>query len=605
MKKLEVKQHQKFAQFHQLLEIDSVKDQMLVSYQQDFQQLKNFYANIDFNYLQWLNDVYKINFEPIYNTEEILRNVKNGLRSGEDTLKQNIRKNLIQLLYLQRPVPAIFVFLKISSISFEIVYKEDFLVILDTMLQKTNLDQKSDLYQKMYDSLIETTDEEIILQSIKLLNKKFELASQLNQKQFEVFDKISNQFNKIDFSESKEVIIQIVKNFQEFQEKLKNKRQSLDQVKSEKFPQFVLKVVLMLLKEQQIVIPELLLFLCFKETHEKKKSIAIKAQVKEILKMFAIPRLKPCLDHLKIEDSIFSKGAIGYDQLYSLCQREYPVFLNLKLNGALISYIEYLHQATHINTQQFLNVFENPEFNDFLEQIWNICGKEIQQLLQNILIEDLEYAKYGSNILRIGTFLYRIKFKLEKKKMNIMEKGYDVDEQSLERRTYGVTERSMNPLFKTFVTDLVHRKKPFPLLLKTLKMDLYNLKVGYRITEMRELVVDPKFKKHMKEKHGVVWNREDPDENLDHIIARQYPIKVSNNGKKYELNWPRLIKKQAKLIYDSREQLKAQLLDVYANPNFIKVYNELIKLNDNNKKKMQTKEILMNLVAYIKSIKEE
>lgn len=29
--------------------------------------------------------------------------------------------------------------------------------------------------------------------------------------------------------------------------------------------------------------------------------------------MFAIPRLKPCLDHLKIEDSIFTKGAIGYD----------------------------------------------------------------------------------------------------------------------------------------------------------------------------------------------------------------------------------------------------------------------------------------------------
>ena len=69
----------------------------------------------------------------------------------------------------------------------------------------------------------------------------------------------------------------------------------------------------------------------------------------------------------------------------------------------------------------------------------------------------------------------------------------------------------MNPLFKTFVSDLVNRKKPFPLLLKTLKMDLYNLKVGYRITEMRELVVDPKFKKYMKEKHGVVWNIENPD----------------------------------------------------------------------------------------------
>lgn len=37
----------------------------------------------------------------------------------------------------------------------------------------------------------------------------------------------------------------------------------------------------------------------------------------------------------------------------------------------------------------------------------------------------------------------------------------------------------------------------------------------------------------------------------------------------------------------------------------MKVYNELIKINDNNKKKMQTKEILIELVAYIKSIQNQ
>lgn len=56
----------------------------------------------------------------------------------------------------------------------------------------------------------------------------------------------------------------------------------------------------------------------------------------------------------------------------------------------------------------------------------------------------------------------------------------------------------MNPLFKTFITYLVSKQIPFPLLLKTLKMDYYNLKIGYRITDMRELVVDPKFKNYMK-----------------------------------------------------------------------------------------------------------
>ena len=29
--------------------------------------------------------------------------------------------------------------------------------------------------------------------------------------------------------------------------------------------------------------------------------------------MFTIPRLKASLDHLKIDDTIFSKGAVGYD----------------------------------------------------------------------------------------------------------------------------------------------------------------------------------------------------------------------------------------------------------------------------------------------------
>lgn len=78
----------------------------------------------------------------------------------------------------------------------------------------------------------------------------------------------------------------------------------------------------------------------------------------------------------------------------------------------------------------------------------------------------------------------------------------------------------MNPLFKNFITKLVNKNKPFPLLLKTLKMDLYNLKVGYRVNEMRELVCDPKFKKYMKKTYGVVWNKEDPDANLDDIISR-------------------------------------------------------------------------------------
>jgi hypothetical protein len=54
-------------------------------------------------------------------------------------------------------------------------------------------------------------------------------------------------------------------------------------------------------------------------------------------------------------------------------------------------------------------------------------------------------------------------------------------------------------------------------------MDLYNLKVGYRITEMREIVCDPKFKKFMYKTHGVTWDKEDPDENLDYIITRLYP----------------------------------------------------------------------------------
>lgn len=78
----------------------------------------------------------------------------------------------------------------------------------------------------------------------------------------------------------------------------------------------------------------------------------------------------------------------------------------------------------------------------------------------------------------------------------------------------------MNPLFKNFITKLVHKNKPYPLLLKTLKMDLYNLKVGYRVNEMRELVSDLKFKKYMRETHGVVWSKDDPDANLDDIISR-------------------------------------------------------------------------------------
>ncbi|CAK66572.1 unnamed protein product (macronuclear) [Paramecium tetraurelia] len=109
----------------------------------------------------------------------------------------------------------------------------------------------------------------------------------------------------------------------------------------------------------------------------------------------------------------------------------------------------------------------------------------------------------------------------------------------------------------------------------------------------------------MKQYHGVICNKQDPDENLDHIITRQYPIKANNNGKKYELNWPRLIKKQVKLIFENRELVQQQLIEIHQNQNFMKVYNELIKINDNNKKKMQTKEILIELVAYIKSIQNQ
>jgi hypothetical protein len=63
----------------------------------------------------------------------------------------------------------------------------------------------------------------------------------------------------------------------------------------------------MLLRQKEIVIPELLLYIYFKKS-ESKVCLAIRAAVKELSKMFQIAKMKDVLDILLLDESIFSRG---------------------------------------------------------------------------------------------------------------------------------------------------------------------------------------------------------------------------------------------------------------------------------------------------------
>ena len=93
---------------------------------------------------------------------------------------------------------------------------------------------------------------------------------------------------------------------------------------------------------------------------------------------------------------------------------------------------------------------------------------------------------------------------------------------------------------KLFVSDLINRKKPFSIIIKNLKIELYNSKVRLGITENERISSRSKIKKKIMQLIGI----EKIQMGILIIIYSQIIFnKSDNNGKKNELNWPRLIKK--------------------------------------------------------------
>ncbi|CAD8090405.1 unnamed protein product [Paramecium primaurelia] len=189
--------------------------------------IKTFFFFSKFLILSILNTVMIFTHQCCCNLQYSYQKQYREILTCKQTLKQSIRKNLIQYYNQNNLFPHYYYFFQILNLlHLKFFTKRTFYQYLEF-----NLDLRSEIF-KAYMMFQLRLEEEKILLSIKLLNQKFDFANQFNYTQFEILE---------------ELHFDISKTFIEFQENQKQKRRV--QIRINQFHYLLQKLFQLLLKK--------------------------------------------------------------------------------------------------------------------------------------------------------------------------------------------------------------------------------------------------------------------------------------------------------------------------------------------------------------------
>ncbi|CAD8052448.1 unnamed protein product [Paramecium sonneborni] len=443
----------------------------------------------------------------------------------------------------------------------------------------------------------------LIVQNIKLisfyLNDQFDCldlqTSQNSQDSFCIeLQEDQIQENKlIDFEKSRESQQNILVDQNKLKQLSNQNIQSTQEFnRFEKMEDFTIKILILRLNELCIPFPELLkkIKLTYKSKDfailDQKGMLTIYPDFEVIKQICALPQMQKFSQEL---------------QLPMLCQ-----FVPKKIKQVIIQKYQHYQYKSILNAmedmiiviknkqydcfEELLKIYRDQKFNQFLQSIWNICGDQIQSILQNKVDGQKLFNEFGSNILKVGTILFEIK-------QNIGNKG-DLNCNQIGAkniRQICIKQNNQSPLLKIFFGRLNKVQKAFPLMLKLLHYSNFNVILVNRKFCLEEIAQTKLFIEFMKNKFNYDIEQQKPSERVELVFfTNKFIIEPESSE-----TWPKIILQQLHLIYQKRLKYEQVIRDAVETKAYKQNIKELSAIQEQQDVRAKIKELLILIYDFI------
>ncbi|CAD8070086.1 unnamed protein product [Paramecium sonneborni] len=519
---------------------------------EDLQYLYKSYSqnNFDRKTVEILGD------DPILKGQKLMNMILN--RENYDS-KDRIRKSLINLHCSNSIFPEIIRFLKIDNQNIEIKYCNE----LERELIK--YDQEKLERSEVYTQIEQSSDQTLIL--IHLMCLKHRITNQQDflcyfntSKDYQTIKELHAKCQELEFNfldKNTQSIINIVAEFYQ----LFSKYCQIIKPKQEKCTKLIFRVLLQILLYQNIVIPELLRFMKIirnSSVYDVKYSfgmIVLKPTVKLLAQMSQIPQISTQVELLKIKKLNLNSNLPKYDQFYRQVLIHFPNILQMDTDQVIVNYIEKLTQNYHRHIVVLEEIYLSTEFQQMLELIDKICGVQIRLIMNQDVNSEDEFEEYGTNVLKIGTMLFRLREKIFKNNNSAQLKQIN-----------DVIDK-----FMKFLQYETQHERSFPQLLKYIACNKNNLQIDITDNYEQELLENQRFY-----------------EFLQKLEKNEINIDCEKGESENEI-----LLNQIKLIYHQRESNLNQLNKLYGNQRCDQLMRDL------QKSELQHKEYLVKLLVCI------
>ncbi|CAD8158457.1 unnamed protein product [Paramecium octaurelia] len=494
--------------------------------------------------------------DPILKGQKLMFLILN--RDNSDS-KERIRKSLLSLHCSNSIFPEIIHFIKVDNQNIQIKYCNE----LERELLK--YDQEKQDRTETYNKMEESSDQTIIL--IHLLCLKHSISNQQdflqyfnNSKDYQTIKDLYARCQELDFDYLEKNTQSIVHIIADFYQLLSTYCQII-KPRQEKCTKLIFRVLLQLLLYQNIVIPELLRFMkiirssSLQNVQQNCGMIVLKPTVKLLTQMSQVPQISNQVELLKIEQINFNSNLPNYEQFYLQVLTHFPYILQIDTHQILVNYLEKLTQDCNKHIVVLEEIYLNTEFSQMMEQIDKICGAQIKSIMSSDGNSEDEFEDQGTNLLKIGTMLFRLR-----------EKVFQNNHSAKLKQINDLTVK-----FKKFLQHETEQERSFPQLLKYINCNKNDLQIDISDNYDQELLEDPRFSDFLQK----------CDNN-----EIQVDFEKGENENEILLN-------QIKLIYHQREQSLDQLKQLNGNQHC----DQLMK--DLQKSELQHKEYLVKLLVCI------
>ncbi|CAD8158799.1 unnamed protein product [Paramecium pentaurelia] len=522
----------------------------------DMEDLQYLYKSYSQNYFD-KKTVEIMGDDPILKGQKLMNMI---LNRDNYNYKERIRKSLINLHCTNSIFPEIIHFLRVDNQSIEIKYCNE----LERELLK--YDQEKLERTEVYNQIEESSDQTLIL--IHLMCLKHRITNQQDFLQYfntskdyqtikELYTKCQEllQFNYLE--KNTQSIINIVSDFYQ----LFSTYCQMIKPKQEKCTTLIFRVLLQLLLYQNIIIPELLRFMKIirnSQVYNVQYSfgmIVLKPTVKLLAQMSQIPQISNQVELLKIKKINLTSNLPKYEHFYRQVLIHFPNILQIDTNQVIVNYLEKLTQNYHKHIVVLEEIYLSTEFQQMMDTIDKICGIQIKLIMNQDVNSEDEFEEYGTNVLKIGTMLFRLK---EKIFLN----------------NNSTKLKQINDLIQKFQKFLQYESKherSFPQLLKYINCNNNDLQINITDNYDQELLENTRFQEFL------------------HLLDNnQIQIDYDKGETENEILF-----NQIKLIYQQREQNLDQLNQLNGNQRC----DQLMK--DLQKNELQHKEYLVKLLVCI------